>query len=175
MHVNIKITFVYKCQIYYIFLEETVEMNNILIRGKESFYYGKETANISRRYHDFFCTIILSSICKRFERGERPQTAVQISTELQIPIRLTRKILYELQDVDLIYEGLDDQHSKEIIYLPGIDITKLSLGMMLHKLDSLGSESFKVKDKLYAASWNNVMKARDEYLIRNEHILLKDL
>ena len=141
----------------------------------ESFYYGKETANISRRYHDFFCTIILSSICKRFEKGEKPQTAVQMSTELQIPIRLTRKILYELQDADLVYEGLDDVHSREIIYLPGLDVNKLSLGLMLHKLDSLGSESFKVKDKLYASSWDSVIKARDEYLTRNEHILLKDL
>lgn len=31
-----------------------------------TFNFGKETANISRRFHDFFCTIILSSICKRF-------------------------------------------------------------------------------------------------------------
>ena len=141
----------------------------------ESFYYGKETANISRRYHDFFCTIILSSICKQFEKGEKPMTAAQISTELQIPIRLTRKILYELQDVDLVYEGLDDVHSKESIYLPGLDVNKISLGMMLHKLDSLGSESFKVKDKLYASSWDSVIKARDEYLTSNDHILLKNL
>ena len=141
----------------------------------ESFYYGKETANISRRYHDFFCTIILSNLCKRFEKGEKPQTAVQISTELQIPIRLTRKILYELQDVNLVYEALDDTHSNELIYLPGVDTNQLTLGLMLNRLDSLGSESFKIKDKLYAASWDSVMKARDEYLTRNDHILLKDL
>lgn len=141
----------------------------------ESFYYGKETANISRRYHDFFCTIILSSICKRFEKGEKPQTAVEISTELQIPIRLTRKILYEMQDVNLVYEALDDKHSTEMVYLPGIDTTQLTLGLMLSRLDSLGSEAFKINGKRYESSWDSIMKARNEYLMRNEQIKLKDL
>ena len=141
----------------------------------ESFYYGKETANISRRYHDFFCTIILSSICKRFENGEKPQTPVQISTELQIPIRLTRKILYELQDADLVYEALDDKHSTETVYLPGVDTGQMTLGLMLNRLDSLGSESFKIDDRQYADSWESVMKSRNEYLTRNAQILLRDL
>ena len=40
-----------------------------------SFSFGKETARISRRYHDFFCTVILSAICKRFEDEQTPYTA----------------------------------------------------------------------------------------------------
>ena len=142
----------------------------------ESFYYGKETANISRRYHDFFCTIILSSICKRFERGEAPHTAEQISAEHQIPIRLTRKILYELLDVHLVYEALDDKQGAETIcYIPGIDTGKLTLGMLLNKLDSLGSESFKIDRQQYSSSWNSVIDVRNDYLNKNDHILLRDL
>ena len=148
---------------------------SFISQNLESFYYGKETANISRRYHDFFCTIILSSICKRFEHGKKPQTAEQISSELQIPIRLTRKILYELQDVNLVFEALDDKHSTEMVYLPGLDTTKLTLGVLLTRLDSLGSESFKINHELYNNSWDSVMKARNEYLTRNDQILLKDL
>lgn len=141
----------------------------------ESFYYGKETANISRRYHDFFCTLILSNICKRFENGNVPLTAEHISNELQIPIRLTRKILYELQDVGLVYEALDDKHSTDTVYLPGVDTSKLTLGVLLNRLDSLGSESFKINREEYSSSWDSVMKARNEYLTSNDKILLKDL
>lgn len=141
-----------------------------------SFYYGKETANISRRYHDFFCTIVLSGICKRFDKGEAPQTAEEISEELEIPIRLTRKILYELQDVQLVYEALDDNKGAgTICYLPGVDSSQLTLGMMLTRLDSLGSESFKIDHQVYSSSWNLVMQARNEYLTMNNQILLKDL
>lgn len=141
-----------------------------------SFYYGKETANISRRYHDFFCTILLSDICKRFDKGESPQTAEEISEALEIPIRLTRKILYELQDAQLIYEALDDKRGPGVIcYLPGIDTSQLTLGLLLTRLDSLGSEAFKIDHKLYSSSWESVMNARNQYLAKNEQILLKDL
>ena len=141
----------------------------------ESFYYGKEAANISRRYHDFFCTLILSHICKRFEKGETPLTAEQMSNSLQIPIRLTRKILYELVDANLVFEALDDKHSSETIYLPGVDTSKLTLGLMLTRLDSIGSESFKINREEHSASWKSVMEARNEYLTSNNQILLKDL
>ena len=61
-----------------------------------SFSFGKETAHISRRYHDFFCAIVLSAICKRFEHEQQPYTAEELSKEHKIPIRLTKNILYEL-------------------------------------------------------------------------------
>lgn len=142
----------------------------------DAFYYNKETANISRRYHDFFCTLILSGICKRFDRGEAPYSAEEISKTYKIPIRLTRKILYELQDVHLLYEATDDRHHAETVcYLPGIDTNNLTLGMLLDRLDSLGAESFKIDKNLYASSWQSIMTARKEYLSRDEKILLKDL
>lgn len=75
----------------------------------ESFNFEKETKNISRRYHDFFCTIILSAICKRFEKGEPPYTAEEISKENKIPVRLTRTILYQLLDMGLIYETPEEK------------------------------------------------------------------
>ena len=74
-----------------------------------SFNFGKETANISRRYHDFFCTIILAAICKRFCEEKAPYTAEELSREYKIPIRLTKNILYELQDIHLVYEAVGEQ------------------------------------------------------------------
>ena len=44
-----------------------------------SFSFGKETAHISRRYHDFFCAIVLSAICKRFEHEQQPYTAEELT------------------------------------------------------------------------------------------------
>lgn len=140
-----------------------------------SFNFGKETANISRRYHDFFCTIILSSICKRFAVGASAYTAEELSKEHKIPIRLTKKLLYELQDMKLILETSHDDKSDEIGYTPAIDINVLTVGMLLSRLDSTGSEAFKIDRKHYSSSWNALIKAREEYLYRNNKILLKDL
>ena len=140
-----------------------------------SFEFGKETANISRRYHDFFCTIVLSSISKQFAMGKPPYTAEEISKEHKIPIRLTKKILYELQDMHLIYEAIDEDNRKDIGYLPGIDINRLTVGMLLNKLDSNGSEAFKINRKQYSTSWEILIKSRQEYIYNNNQILLKDL
>lgn len=140
-----------------------------------SFNFGKETANISRRYHDFFCTIILSSICKRFAVGASAYTAEELSKEHKIPIRLTKKLLYELQDMKLILETSHDDKSDEIGYTPAIDINVLTVGILLSRLDSTGSEAFKIDRKHYSSSWDALIKAREEYLYRNNKILLKDL
>ncbi|WP_177601245.1 YihY/virulence factor BrkB family protein [uncultured Phocaeicola sp.] len=140
-----------------------------------SFNFGKETANISRRYHDFFCTIILSSICKRFAVGAPAYTAEELSKEHKIPIRLTKKLLYELQDMKLILETSHDEKSDETGYTPAIDINVMTVGMLLNRLDSTGSEAFKTDRKHYSASWDALIKAREEYLYNNNKILLKDL
>lgn len=140
-----------------------------------SFNFGKETANISRRYHDFFCTIILSAICKRFCEEKPPYTAEELSREYKIPIRLTKKILYELQDIHLVYEAVGDSKGQDISYLPGCDTNQLTVGLLLRKLDSAGSEAFNVDRKQYSSSWETLMEARKEYMRQNNQILLKDL
>ena len=141
----------------------------------ESFNFEKETKNISRRYHDFFCTIILSAICKRFCEEKSPYTAEELSREYKIPIRLTKKILYELQDIHLVYEAVGDSKGQDISYLPGCDVNQLTVGLLLRKLDSAGSEAFNVDRKQYSSSWETLMEARKEYMRQNNQILLKDL
>lgn len=141
----------------------------------DAFSFDKETENISRRYHDFFCTIILAAICKRFEQIQVPYTAEELSREHRIPIRLTKRILYELQDMHLIYEAVSDEKGRDITYIPGVDINRLTVGMLLTKLDMNGSEDFKIDNARYPDSWKVLVKARKEFTEQNNRILLKDL
>lgn len=141
----------------------------------DAFSFDKETENISRRYHDFFCTIILAAICKRFEQIQVPYTAEELSREHRIPIQLTKRILYELQDMHLIYEAVSDEKGRDITYIPGVDINRLTVGMLLTKLDMNGSEDFKIDNARYPDSWKVLVKARKEFTEQNNRILLKDL
>lgn len=81
----------------------------------KNYSFSKETAHISRRYHDFLCILIMSLICKRFETEEPPYTAVTLSDEHKIPIRLTKNILYELQDMHMIYETPVDDDDESFV------------------------------------------------------------
>ena len=140
-----------------------------------NFSFSKETENISRRYHDFLCILIMSLICKRFQTDEPPYTAETLSDEHKIPIRLTTTILYELQDLHLIHETPMEDEDEEMGYLPAVDINRLNVGMLLNRLDEVGSEAFKIDKSRYYASWDTLKKARKEYYDSTSKVLLKDL
>ena len=140
-----------------------------------NFSFSKETENISRRYHDFLCILIMSLICKRFQTDEPPYTAETLSDEHKIPIRLTTTILYELQDLHLIHETPMENEDEEMGYLPAVDINRLNVGMLLNRLDEVGSEAFKIDRSRYYASWDTLKKARKEYYDSTSKVLLKDL
>ena len=140
-----------------------------------NFSFSKETENISRRYHDFLCILIMSLICKRFKTEEPPYTAESLSDEHKIPIRLTTTILYELQDLHLIYETPMEDEDEEMGYLPAVDINRLNVGMLLTRLDEAGSEAFKIDRNRYFASWDTLINARMDYYESTSKVLLKDL
>lgn len=141
-----------------------------------NFSFDKDTRNISRRYQDFVSILITSLIAKRFEKNVPPYTAEEISEECQIPIRLTQKTLYELQEINLLHEVVTDEKSEDISYQPSLDINKLNVALLLDKLDTHGSEDFKIdKDNEFNGQWAALLNAREEYYKNASEILLKDL
>lgn len=141
-----------------------------------NFSFDKDTRNISRRYHDFVSILITSLIAKRFEQNLKPYTAEELSEECQIPIRLTRNILYELQEINLLHEVANDQKSDDDAYQPSLDINKLNVALLLDRLDTHGSEDFKIdKENEFSSQWIALMKAREVYYQSASQVLLKDL
>ena len=129
----------------------------------QSFSFDQDTRNISRRYRDFISILIMSLIAKRFERNEPPYTAAQISEEHQIPIRLTNQVLYQLQEIDLIHEVVTDAKSEEIGYQPSMDINQLNVAILLDRLDTYGSENFKIdKDEEFSDEWKVLTESRED-------------
>ena len=140
-----------------------------------NFSFSKETESISRRYHDFLCILIMSLICKRFQTDLPPYTAESLSDEHKIPIRLTTTILYELQDLHMIFETPVDDDDEEVAYLPSVDINRMNVAMLLSRLDREGSEAFKIDRERYNAAWMALDSARKEYYESTGKVLLKDL
>ena len=140
-----------------------------------NFSFSKETESISRRYHDFLCILIMSLICKRFQTDLPPYTAESLSDEHKIPIRLTTTILYELQDLHMIFETPVDDDDEEVAYLPSVDINRMNVAMLLSRLDREGSEAFKIDRERYNAAWMALDSARKEYYESTSKVLLKDL
>ena len=141
-----------------------------------NFSFDKDARNISRRYRDFISILIMSFVAKRFEKNEPPYTAAEISEEHQIPIRLTNQVLYQLQEIELIHEVVTDEKSEEIGYQPSMDINQLNVAVLLDRLDTYGSENFKIdKDEEFNDEWKVLTESREEYYKKASKVLLKDL
>ena len=55
-------------------------------------------------------------------------------------------------------------------------ISFMNVALLLDKLDTHGSEDFKIdKDKEFHGQWETLMKAREEYYKSASQVLLKDL
>ena len=128
----------------------------------ENYNFEKDARNISRRYHDFLCILLMSAICKCFARGEHPYTAEEMARQHRIPLRLVKEMLYELQDLGLIYPVMEDEKSDSPIYLPAEDINRLTVGKLLERIDTDGIENFKVDHiGLFSKEWQLLTKVKE--------------
>ena len=152
-----------------------VEMSYVS-QNIEQYNFGQEVDNVSRRYHDFLCVVVMSLICKRFEEGGEPYTASDLSAEGEIPIRLTHRLLDELETVGLIRGFSADAKSELEHYLPAMAISKLSVGRLLSTLEGHGCEDFKIDHtKEFSNQWKTFIGYKEEIYTKSNNILLKDL
>lgn len=140
-----------------------------------NFYFEKDTNRISRRYKDFVSLLITSIVIKQFEKGQKPLRAKDISLAHHIPIRLTQDVLYQLSEIGIINESLDEDLD-ELIYQPALDINQITVGLLMTRLDLYGSEEFKIDSRTkFSRQWEALLKSREEMLITSNQTLIKDL
>ena len=140
----------------------------------ESFSFEKDTRNISRRCKDFFTIMIASIIVKRFEKGEKPLTELNISVLYKIPIKLTSDILSLLIKAGIVIET-NSGHEFVPAYVPAIDINKISIAFMYEKIEQFGSEDFNITQEIMDKYWLNFLSTKKKILKENYEILVKDL
>lgn len=158
---------------------------NIVLLGVElsfslqnirKFYFEKEIKNISRRYYDFFTILVTSLIAKRFATEKLPLTADEISEMQAIPISLTNQILDLLQNVHMITPTPWVNDEEIMAFQPAFDINLMSVKLLMDKIDTYGSEDFRIDtDVKFKSQWDALMLSRQSFNDRTDDVLLKDL
>ncbi len=142
----------------------------------EEFAFKAQTDDLSHRYRLMLSTLIASCICKRFEKGGKPYTALDLKLETGIPIRITTDLLYDLTRVHIISEIAGDSKGDDRTYQPAESISNLSVGTLIDRLESEGKWTIDFDiHRLNSPEWKHVMDARLKYLDEQREILLKDL
>ena len=138
--------------------------------------YDANTGEVSHRYRIMLCSLILSRICRRFAEGGKPYTALELREQTTIPIRFVNDLLFELMEAGLVVELTNDEKGETSRYMPALDLTCLTLGMMIDRLESKGQWKIELDvSNLFTKEWARGIEIRSKYLHEARNIQLKDL
>ena len=142
----------------------------------EDYAFRAQTEDISHRYRLMLCVILASKVCKRFEQGGKPYTALDLKLETGIPVRIVNDLLYELTRVHVMIEVNGDEKGEEGCFQPAEPTSRLSVGLLIDRLESQGKWTMELDmHMLDSDNWRHIIKARSAYLDSQRGILLKDV
>lgn len=138
--------------------------------------YDAHSGEISHRYKLMLCAVLMSRICRRFAEGKKPYSILELRQETSIPIRFVSDLLYELINAGLLTEVTSDEKSEESRFMPAEDISNLTLGTMIDRLEAQGTWKIDLDlSNVFTSEWRKVIEARLNYLKTTRNILLQDL
>ena len=111
------------------------------IQNNEEFEYEQDLNSMSRRYKDFIMLYLLSVIIRRFEADEAPLSAHELAIRDHLPIRVVNQLLSRMVETGLLREVYVEEE-EEKTYQPALDTHKMTVGMVLRRIEAQGSEEF---------------------------------
>ena len=111
------------------------------IQNNEEFEYEQDLNTMSRRYKDFIMLYLLSVIIARFENDEAPLTAHELAVRDHLPIRLVNRLLGRMTETGILRE-VYVENKEEKTFQPALDTHKISVGMVISRIDKQGTELF---------------------------------
>jgi membrane protein len=106
-------------------------------QNNDHFNYFKEPDKISRKHEDFYCLMVMSLICKRFNRHETALTRKELADQLHIPLRYVVSSLDTLTDAKLLETVLKGDE-REPAYVPATDTKQLTVVKVLAAINNSG-------------------------------------
>ena len=111
------------------------------IQNNDLFAYENDLKKMSRRYKDYVMLYILAMVIRRFEAGEAPQTAQEMATVNQLPIRLVQQLLSRMEETNIIRRVYIEQEEDQA-FVPALDTKTITVEMVIGRISAQGSEEF---------------------------------
>lgn len=111
------------------------------IQNNEMFAYERDINNMSRRYKDYVMLYLLSTIIKRFENGEAPETMQEMATNNQLPTRLVGQLLSRLEETGIVHRVQTEQET-DSAFVPALDTKQITVEMVIGRISAQGTEEF---------------------------------
>ena len=118
--------------------------------------------------------LIMSKICKRFEKGMSPYTVKGLSIETNLPHGVINRLTDELAQMRLICIDAKDQ-DRPPRFTPSEDIHHLSVNLLLERIDNYGDRFTPAAIHHNNKEWEKIRALRAQYINKEKPVLLKDL
>ncbi|MCX7986591.1 MAG: YihY/virulence factor BrkB family protein [Bacteroidales bacterium] len=137
------------------------------LQNFEKLEFEKDVEKISNRYRNIIALLIVHYIVQKFVNQEIPPTAEEISEENQLPARVVRQLLNQLEEVRIV--APTPVSNEAMGYFPAVDIQKLTVLDVINRLDQLGINNLPIAE---GKGIGNITQALDKI---SEHIYLSNL
>lgn len=127
----------------------------------EDFTYADGASMMSNRYKALLSLILVSKICRRFVEGCRPYSATALARETDIPLSVVRDLLNTLVRADILSQNIGQKANKEFAYQPAMSLDKMSVGVVLGRLEACGVCNFSLDLKSHLDNKDTLRKVLD--------------
>lgn len=101
--------------------------------------FERSTRGMSRRFRDSLSLLLVNCVARRFAEGKSPMSHHALTRATRLPGALVKQLLDELVSVGIL--AITQNESGTVnLYLPAIDIHRLTVKTVITRLDRHGSE-----------------------------------
>jgi membrane protein len=141
----------------------------------DTYEFEPDCLKASNRFKKKVSLWIAQMLVKNFCNEKPPSKAEDISHDLEIPIRLTRLLLFDLVEAGILSE-VKVNGGKDVAYQPGVDVNKLSVEYVVNALETNGKADVPVGDSHEIERLTDCLDSFKEDLKNSPaNVLLKDL
>jgi membrane protein len=98
-----------------------------------------EDLQVSLKQRRVLVLLVAQKIVRNFTEGLQPLNAADIASQLGIPVRIVRDLVYDLLNARIIIETLNHE-IREVAYQPALDPAKITISYVIDALDKQGQQ-----------------------------------
>jgi len=141
----------------------------------ETYEFEPDCLTVSSAFKRLLALRIANLLCKNFASGRGPLGSAEIAHELDMPVRLANRILYELAACGVLCEVAADD-AEQVAYQPGRDINVLTVKYVIEALERAGSDAVPVARSEELKKLSECLRAFEEAVEQSSgNVLLKDI
>ncbi|HOK52680.1 MAG TPA: YihY/virulence factor BrkB family protein, partial [Bacteroidales bacterium] len=144
------------------------------LQNFEKLEFEKDIDKISNRYRHVIALLIVHYVIKKYMLEETPPTAEEISEQNELPARIVRQLLNNLEEAKVL--APTPISTEAMGYLPATDVHRLTVMDVINRLDELGINHLPIAERMGIENIQQLIEdITNQIILSHKNILVKDI